>query len=70
MVFTQKGFERLLRKHAGGMFLGSSRIHGLMNAPGTGVGIRLSRKWRTAGKEPLVRDAFLDTMLRLFYFVI
>ena len=44
MVFTQKGFERPLRKHAGGMFLGRGRIHGLMNAPGTGVGIRPSKK--------------------------
>ena len=38
----EAGFERPLRKHAGGMFLGRSRIHGLMNAPGTGVGIRPS----------------------------
>ena len=35
------GFERPLRKHAGGMFLGRSRIHRFLNAPGTGVGIRL-----------------------------
>ena len=35
------GFERPLRKHAGGVFLDRGRIHSLMNAPGTGVGIRL-----------------------------
>ena len=35
------GFERPLRKHAGGMFLGRGRIHRFLNAPGTGVGIRL-----------------------------
>ena len=35
------GFERPLRKHAVGMFLGRGRIHRFLNAPGTGVGIRL-----------------------------
>ena len=37
------GFERPLRKHAGGMFLGRGRIHRFRNAPGTGVGIK--RSW-------------------------
>ena len=37
------GFERPLRKHAGGMFLGRGRIHRFLNAPGTGVGRK--RSW-------------------------
>ena len=37
------GFERPLRKHAGGVFLGRGRIHRFLNAPGTGVGRK--RSW-------------------------
>ena len=37
------GFERPLRKHAGGIFLGRGRIHRFLNAPGTGVGRK--RSW-------------------------
>ena len=38
MVEKKIGFERPLRKRAGGTFLGRGKIHGYANAPGTGVG--------------------------------
>ena len=38
LAASQQFTLRPLRKHAGGVFLGRSRIHRFLNAPGTGVG--------------------------------
>ena len=43
LAASQQFTLRPLRKHAGGMFLGRSRIHRFLNAPGTGVGRK--RSW-------------------------
>ena len=43
LAASQQFTLRPLRKHAGCMFLGRSRIHRFLNAPGTGVGRK--RSW-------------------------